>query len=270
MDYEYQCYLCHETFSNINKYKEHFNVVHSNNTRFACASNRNCNRVFSVFYKHIKHIQRDHNMKNNPQLFVTETGMNDSTSNGTVANIFPTETVTKNTKELMISTTLLRTIIKILSNDRIPRTPILKIVKDLLAYYDTQIKQALNQLKKVNSHEAKIIEETVTVLESMLTPDYIPSEYLLLKKLRSLNVTVEAQTVELSIEQNQVYSISNVIQTISYPYFIKIVPLKELFSILFSKTQILEHILDYMESISGNETTIYNITQTLLWKNKVE
>lgn len=166
----------------------------------------------------------------------------------------------------MISTTLFKTIIKILSNDRIPRTTILQIVEDLLAFYNKQIKLVINKLEITNSNETKTIADIVTILKSMLTPDYISSEYLSLKKLRALNVAVEARTVELSIEQNQVYSISNVIQTLSYPNFIKMVPLKE----LFSKTSILEHILGYIESIRSNKTTIYNIIQTSVWKNKIK
>lgn len=95
MDCEYQCYLCHEIFLTTNFYKEQFNTVHPSNTRFACDIKNNCCRIFSVFHKHIKHIQRDHKLQNNTQLFVTETEMKDPTSIGTVTNIYPIETAKK-------------------------------------------------------------------------------------------------------------------------------------------------------------------------------
>lgn len=279
------CIFCTNLhFESYQFYSVHLRNTHRNSTRFSC--NSNCKRIFSCINTHLKHVKNYHfkensnvendntNMRFSQQVSNLENNTNrrlstssddfQSASNLEIESshfTLPVSSHLDNNSNLE----LLKIFLKILSDDRIPRTAVFDTFKDVFSYYDIRITNVLSNL--VNSGSEN--QELLSLLRSLLTPSEIKTEYLVLKHLRAQNLLINYETVDLGKEFLFSYANGNQIVKNRNDFFYIMVDIQQLFHILFSKTDLLAIILNYMNTIIKSPQ-FHNIIQSKFWKEKLK
>lgn len=82
----------------------------------------------------------------------------------------------------------------------------------------------------------------------MLTPLEVKLEYLLLKHLREQNILINYETVDISSEFIFWKKVIELLKKIRFFYIM--VDMEQLFFLLFSKTNLLNEIVTYMNSLN--------------------
>lgn len=261
------CTICKANFMCVKLYAKHFTNVHPHLKRFSC-ENKKCQRVYSILYKHINHVERDHS-HSEKELCVTANISINSESNQIINNLDITEDLFEiDSPPVSINDfgkDWMKVVLKILSDDRVPRSTAIDFLKNIFSFYDKNIFIAQMFLEdSVNT----FTENQVSILKSLVSPKFIKSEFLILKKLAEMNILINFENIKLGSDFNQAYSVENTINIIQSDYFMQIVNLKQLFTVLFSQTPLLKIILEYIRNIETLTFTISNIIQTPLWKKK--
>ncbi|XP_055855364.1 uncharacterized protein LOC129918693 [Episyrphus balteatus] len=257
------CAHCNRSFISIKLYSMHFKKNHPGMQRFTCY-NKSCGRVFSVLYKHIAHIKRNHVLDFTSPLPKIVPSINNQFDNSIQYDEIETNSNFISTPQLSsendVTTDLLKVILKTLNDDRIPRSTALEIFKNLFSFYDRYLSLAMAQNKNN--------EEIYPILTSLMSPKYLKSEFLILKKLSNMNILVNFHDIFLGSEYQQVYSADNEIKITKCDFFLQIVDLNQLFTVFFTQTPLLKLIEEYINHLQKLTYTIVNITQTPLWEKK--
>lgn len=188
-----KCTCCEKEFQSFMLYSVHLRSNHRSATRFKCSDK--CNRIFSNIKSHLKHIKICHFRADQ---LVSLNGNNNSDvinskheSENLNFDIEPTSV-----SELSSHKELLKIILKVVRDDRTPRTSAFNTFKELFSFYDVGITNAISCLTASGCNN----QELVFILKSLLCPSEIKSEYLLLKHLQIQKVLINYEIVDLGKE----------------------------------------------------------------------
>lgn len=135
-----KCPCCDKQSVIFKTFSTHLRKEHRSSTRFKCTYN--CSRLFANINAYLKHIKYQHfkdfqfvtlNSDNNPKelSFVNDTDL--ETINFSIEQQFASN----------INEELLKIILKVISDDRTPRTTSFNTLKELFSYYDVGINSVL-------------------------------------------------------------------------------------------------------------------------------
>lgn len=228
------------------------------NTRFKCISDK-CNRIFSDIYTHLKHVKINHF----EHALINQSFQYENTFSSVSADIPIPPYNNEESNSESGKNELLQIILKIVSDDRMPRKCAFGSIKELFNYHDIQINNVLKflQLNQIEN------EELTSLLKSMVSPIEIKSEHLLLKHLTDHNMLINYEVIDIGSEFSFCYQHGNQIINKKYDFSYIIVDIEKLFFLLFSKTNLLSEVINYMKQLNSS-STFDNIIQSPFWKEK--
>lgn len=255
-----KCQFCSNIYNSSNLLIKHLKNIHKNRTENYCCKWENCNREYSNCDSFRHHLDRLHFKTiyniTNPQ---TTDSMN-STDNFELENIetieFPNHDQNQITNRNVIeeiNLDALKLIVSIYSDHSIARNKAGIILRQSFNFFQNHL--------KLNPQKSPIID-------ALIQPNIIPSEYMIIKQLREMGFFFYPDTFIINTEIIPVMYKKGLIE---HKNFIKLFPLKEMFNALFNKTSIIYDIVNYLKDIKKLDSEfIHNIIQSSFWKNKLE
>ena len=83
----------------------------------------------------------------------------------------PVPQIDNSKKISKITKDFLKTIVKCLSDDRMPRTLIFKVISNILKFYDNYLLTVLQQIENINLKDS--VRTSLEILKSIISPDSV-------------------------------------------------------------------------------------------------
>lgn len=260
------CQICHEDFQSTSNYINHLNTHNLEN--FSC-SVLNCKRKFSYLESYKSHLMRHHSDKSDVSSSQTSNFdiTNFSVTDLSVPNRFNTNTehLVENTYDFenIVKRDILKLIVQVYNENSISRKKMLEILNLNFSIFKTHINHIF---LKTNSNNDEI-SQYLQILHDSCT---IGSEYLIFKELHAAgylmypvthliksNIQLSNKNCEINTKQNKIT--------------IEMIDLLDLFSKLFTTTNMLNDIISNIEQLQNSRNLfVINYMQSNSWNRKLK
>ncbi|XP_075168716.1 uncharacterized protein LOC142240860 [Haematobia irritans] len=270
---EIKCVFCNDTFQYILSFISHIKKKHRNISSLTCpyyTCDRKYNRLDSYKYHLKKHFKLSENVKeiNESVDLSYELTENDFTPNSFHTNDIDEPLVNNDLSPsyLNLKFDLIRQIVKSYCNDSIPRNKTLEIIRNVANAFRNYLLVLKSMLV-----DANVCSEILTFINTLCDNSVIDSEYKLINEFKKSKYFVEVQFITLHKELQECIMFAGQTVLKNIEYSIAILPLHEMFSILFQKTQFLAESIAYLNTLAYNNSEIVcNYMQSPAWREKEE
>lgn len=237
-----QCYYCKETKKDLHSFLKH--VKSERKLPYKCSLNTCKSKIFGnpeTFRCHIKkHLAR--------QKDVSEMIPEVEDSCEFEINTPNSESLSKATNSIEnLRNDFLRVFLPMYSSDNIARKESIERTRSLCDHFKKALDLIFEVVKDLPDNA-----KTLELIDDLKASIDIRSEYMLIKELEKSNLYVRSQFVEFARKQESVRTKENEIGIKNLIYGVSVFPLQPAFYKLFNETDILSHIIQYMDEVKNS------------------